>query len=133
MYQGSCLCGSIHYEINGGIGDGFYCHCKRCRKASGSAFASNAIISAADFKVVKGQQYLKKYSSPETGLDRFFCLNCGSPLLSKRPATGMTAIRLGSIDSDLSKGPKAHIFIGSKAGWHEITDELPCFDERPTS
>lgn len=133
MYYGSCLCGAVHYEISGEIGDGFYCHCKRCRKASGSAFASNAIINADDFKVIKGQQFFKKYSNAETGLDRFFCQNCGSPLLSKRPASGITAIRLGSIDSSLLKGPKAHIFVGSKAEWNEIADNLPCFDERPTN
>lgn len=133
MHKGSCLCGSVQYEIDGEIGDGFYCHCQRCRKASGSAFASNAIISPDDFKLIKGKEYLKIYVNTETGLERFFCLNCGSPILSKRPSSGITAIRLGTIDTDLSKGPKAHIFVGSRAKWHEITDDLPCFTERPNS
>ena len=28
--------------------------------------------------------------------------------------------------------PTKHIFVGSKAPWFEITDDLPQFDEYPT-
>ena len=28
--------------------------------------------------------------------------------------------------------PSKHIFVGSKAPWFEITDELPQYDEYPT-
>ena len=46
MYKGSCLCGSIQFELKGGVEDPIYCHCSLCRKASGSAFATNAFIFA---------------------------------------------------------------------------------------
>lgn len=131
MYKGSCLCGSVQYEINGDIGDGYYCHCQRCRKASGTAFASNALIRFTDFKLIQGHAHFKTYHNEETGVERYFCSHCGSPILSKRLTTEGTAIRLGSLDTDLLKGPKAHIFVASKATWHEIRDELPCFQERP--
>jgi hypothetical protein len=29
--------------------------------------------------------------------------------------------------------PTAHIFVGSKASWHEILDDLPQYDESPWS
>ena len=32
-----------------------------------------------------------------------------------------------------SQRPGFHIFVGSKAPWHEITDELPQFETRPTA
>ena len=38
-YTGSCLCGGLRYEIRGEIGDIVQCHCQRCRKANGTAFA----------------------------------------------------------------------------------------------
>jgi hypothetical protein len=28
--------------------------------------------------------------------------------------------------------PSAHIFVASKAAWHEITDDLPQYPEFPT-
>lgn len=48
MYKGSCLCGSIQFELKGGVEDPIYCHCSLCRKASGSAFATNGFIKALD-------------------------------------------------------------------------------------
>ena len=132
MYKGSCLCGAVQYEIQGEIGDGFYCHCRRCRKANGSAFASNALIETDSFKLIRGEDHFKKFFYEETGLERYFCQNCGSPIMSKRPATGRTSIRLGTLDTKLAKGPKAHIFVDSKAEWSEITDDLPRFSEMPT-
>ena len=58
IYTGSCLCGGICYEINGEIGEVIQCHCKRCRKANGTAFATNAPIQKADFKIVQGKHLL---------------------------------------------------------------------------
>ncbi len=132
MYSGSCLCGAISYEIDGEIGDGYYCHCKRCRKAGGSAFASNARISPNQFRLVSGQDVLKRYVSEETGVARTFCGNCGSPILSERKSPPIMAVRLGTLDTPLAKGPIAHIFVDSKAEWNDITDDLPHYPERPT-
>ena len=61
IYTGSCLCDGIHYEIHGEIGDVIECHCQRCRKANGTAFATNAPIQKADFKITKGEELLKKF------------------------------------------------------------------------
>lgn len=83
MHTGSCLCGAVRYEIRGDIGPGFYCHCSRCRKAGGSAFASNAVVAADDFVVTAGADALKTFVA-DTGLHRSFCANCGSPIISRR-------------------------------------------------
>ena len=49
-HSGSCLCGAIRYEIRGELGPIVLCHCAQCRKAQGSAFASNAAVKATDFR-----------------------------------------------------------------------------------
>ena len=54
VYQGSCLCQGIRYEIKGDIGDIIQCHCQRCRKANGTAFATNAPVKSTDFKITQG-------------------------------------------------------------------------------
>ena len=59
VYQGSCLCQGIRYEIKGGIGDIIQCHCQRCRKANGTAFATNAPVNSADFKITQGEDLVK--------------------------------------------------------------------------
>ncbi|HWK74276.1 MAG TPA: GFA family protein [Povalibacter sp.] len=131
MYQGSCLCGEVKYELTGEIGSGLFCHCSRCRKANGSAFAANAPIATADLRIVSGAALLKRFSTAE-GVHRVFCSNCGSPLFSRRDHAPETLrLRLGTLDTPLTRGPQAHIFTASKAEWFEINDSLPQFPQRP--
>ena len=40
MLRGSCLCGTVRYEIRGPVGRVSHCHCAMCRKAHGAAFAT---------------------------------------------------------------------------------------------
>ena len=58
MHRGSCLCGAVTYEVSGDFGDGYFCHCQRCRKATGSAYASNAKIRPEQFRLLSGQGVL---------------------------------------------------------------------------
>lgn len=131
MHRGSCLCGTVKYEIQGELGAGVYCHCSRCRKANGSAFAANAPLAAKDFVVVAGAASLKTFRT-EAGVERLFCSNCGSPIISRRDSMpDVVRLRLGTLDTPLGAAPQAHIFTGSKAEWFEIHDDLPQFVERP--
>ncbi|MGV0886725.1 GFA family protein [Acinetobacter venetianus] len=130
IFQGSCLCGGIHYEIHGEIGDVIQCHCQRCRKANGTAFATNAPISSAAFKITQGENLVKKFAT--SGVYRWFCGECGSPLISSRDAQPeLYRLRIGTLDTPLQQKPQMHIFVGSKAEWDCITDDLPQFEERP--
>lgn len=129
MYEGSCLCGSIKYTVKGELGPAVYCHCSRCRKASGSAFAANSAIDETAFEIVSGHANLKTFSTAE-GAHRMFCSACGSPIISKRDnIPGVLRLRLGTLDAT-AESPTAHIFVGSKANWYEIRDALPQFVER---
>lgn len=134
MHAGSCLCGSVQYLIRGELGSAVFCHCARCRKANGSAFAVNAAVAEADFEVSRGQTLLKSFSTAE-GVHRLFCGECGSPIVSKRDSMpGVLRLRVGTLDTPIGDSrPNAHIFVASKAEWDEIHDELPQFAERPVS
>ena len=130
LYSGSRLCGGLRYEIHGEIGDIVQCHCQKCRKANGTAFASNAPIQKADFKIVQGEHLLKKFQSSET-TQRCFCADCGSPIISIKAETpDLYRLRIGSLDTPLQQKPTQHIFAASKAEWDSICDGLPQYDER---
>jgi hypothetical protein len=130
MYRGSCLCGRVQYEIRGEVGLGFFCHCSRCRKATGTAFASNALVAMRDFVVIKGEECMKSFSV--NGVHRIFCAECGSPIISKRDAMPEAVrVRLGTLDTPLSNGPSGHIFVDSKAEWFEIHGSLPRYPQLP--
>lgn len=124
-YQGSCLCGAIRYEIRGEIGAIVKCHCQRCRKATGTAFATNASVKKADFYLLSGAEHLKKYPSSAT-TERCFCAECGSPIIAtKAEAPDIYRLRLGTLDTALTHKPVQHVFVADKAEWDDITDDLP--------
>lgn len=128
MYQGSCLCGRVRFEIQGGIRNIVYCHCSQCRKAQGSAFAANGIVAAEDFKWLAGESELTGYESTP-GQTKYFCRICGSPMLSKnRQLPDQVRVRLGTIESAISERPSAHIFTTSKANWEQICGDLPQYE-----
>jgi len=128
MYSGSCFCGDVRYEIHGDIGIAYYCHCSRCRKISGSAFSSNAVIDPGDLVVTKGKNSLKATIS-DSGVSRVFCSSCGSSLWVSQD--DQMRLRLGTLDTPLSEAPKMHIFTGSKPNWFAICDDLPQHIEQP--
>jgi hypothetical protein len=131
MIKGSCLCGGGQYQINEALGPMIYCHCNRCRKSSGSACVTPTEIHRAKFEVTQDKELIKKYKNP-CAVDRFFCSHCGSQLYSERAATPLTMrLRLGTLDTEITERVSSHIFVGSKAEWHEIQDEAIQYQERP--
>src|SRR5882724_4475301 len=129
LARGSCLCGGVRYEVEEVL-VARYCHCSRCRKWHGSPFAAAIRVPAASFRLVAGQELLSSYAS-SPGVARCFCKTCGSTLFTRRDDLGVVNVRMGSLDSDPGVRPSAHIFVGSKAEWFEITDDLPQFEEFP--
>jgi hypothetical protein len=131
LVRGSCLCGSIRYEVTGPLRGALNCHCSMCRKAHGAAFRSRAAVRRADFRFTQGESLLARYES-SPGTHRCFCSRCGSPLVSFFDGNPNTlGLPLGALDDDPGVRPGCHVYVGSKAPWFEITDELPRFDELP--
>ena len=129
IYTGSCLCNKIKYEISGAIKNIVYCHCSKCRKAQGSAFATNGNVNKINFKFIIGKDALTAYES-NPGQTKYFCKHCGSPIISTNNKTpDMIRVRIGSIESKITEQPEAHIFVNSKANWEKIEGDLPQYDE----
>jgi hypothetical protein len=131
MIRGSCLCGDVRFEISGALSGASHCHCTMCRKAHGAAFGTYAAARAADFRILSGEDRIARYrSSP--GIVRTFCARCGSTLQWLRESKPeIVDIALGVLDDDPGVRPASHIYVASKAPWHEITDRLPQHATRP--
>lgn len=133
-YQGQCLCGAIKYEVDNFGPRMAHCHCSMCRKFHGAAFATYGEVNALDFRWVQGEDELQAYEA-DNGTIRQFCRRCGSSLTfsSNNYADDLVEIALGTLDSNLDMSPDAHIFVGSKASWSEIMDDLPQYLENRSS
>jgi len=127
--KGGCLCGKLRYEIAGRLFTASNCHCSMCRRQHGAAFATYANFEPGDFKWIAGEDLVKIYET-SSGAGWCFCSECGSTLAGTA-AGKITSVTLGSVEGDPGIKPESHIFVGSRARWHDITDELPQFEEWP--
>jgi hypothetical protein len=128
MMTGSCLCGGVKYTIDGELGPVALCHCQMCRKASGTAFATNASVARAAFQLVAGDSLVRRYES-SPGKWRCFCAVCGSPLFGETiEMPDHVRIRLGLLEGDPGVRPAYHFAVNFKAPWWEIADGLPQLD-----
>ena len=127
MIRGSCLCRGIEFELDG-VPFLSTCHCSMCRKNTGSAFSTAASVPASDFRFVKGEDLAQLYES-SPGVYRAFCRVCGSRAPAHWAPGNLVFIPAGLFDDNPGVRPAAHTFVGSKAPWWEITDDLPRFEK----
>jgi len=100
-----------------------------CRRQHGAAFATYADFNPAGFKWTSGQDLVKIFE-PSAAAGWCFCRECGSSLAGTVKGE-VTSIALGTVDGNPGIKPGANIFVGSRAQWYEINDDLPQFEARP--
>lgn len=119
--HGSCLCGTVRFEIRGPFEEMNHCHCSMCRRHHGSVFASFVAVPKERFRWIDGEEWVTTYQSSQG--QRSFCRWCGSATavhdedLVFCPASGL----------DTGSGARrgSQVFVGSRQSWHTVTDDLP--------
>lgn len=129
---GSCICSTIHFEIEGDFENFFLCHCKYCQKDTGSAFAANLFSKTARLVWLKGEQYVTVFNLPETLHVKAFCKICGSALPNLQMKGKILVVPASSLDSDIDLKPNAHIFVSSRSNWEFNLDKIRAFKALPT-
>ncbi|MET0291776.1 MAG: GFA family protein [Steroidobacteraceae bacterium] len=122
--KGSCLCGTLQYELTGPILSLTHCHCARCRRQNGAPFTTYAAVALEDLRWVSGESEIRAQSVPPGG-PRPFCVTCGAPAPLAFPQAGVALIPMGTLEGDPGPVPQSHVFTDSKAPWHAITDAWP--------
>jgi hypothetical protein len=128
--SGSCLCGAIKFKVTAPVAGFRYCHCSRCRKASGSAHAANIFVPEKQFQWIAGETAVKRFDLP--GAQRFavwFCPECGTRVPHKIKTTENMLIPAGLLDQAPDKAPENSIFWDSRAEWYVSPDAIPRFRE----
>ena len=129
---GTCLCKKVRYEIRGHLGIFQYCHCSRCRKFTGSAFAANLLVSPADFRWLDGEELVGRFELEDARhFATSFCKHCGSSLPWLTTTGKAVVVPTGTLDEDPEIRPFQNIFWGSRAVWYEEPGSLPEYDELP--
>jgi hypothetical protein len=125
--SGKCKCGAVRYRVADEFLYASNCHCSRCRAATGSAFKPFASIEREKLEIVEGADQLVLHGDETLNDTR--CAACGSLLFSVVRDGEYVHVAMGSLVDAPSMRPTKHIFVGSKAPWFEISDDLPQFEE----
>ena len=123
ILAGECFCRAVGYAVADEFAYAMNCHCSGCRRATGSAFKPFAGLARDRLSVTKGVDKLTIYGG-EANHD-VHCAQCGSLLYSVMRDGAFVHVAMGTLVDSPSIRPTAHIFVGSKAPWFAITDDLP--------
>jgi hypothetical protein len=127
---GACYCRAVRYAVADEFRYAMNCHCSNCRRTTGSAFKPFAGIERAKLEVIEGRDKLLIVG--EFDAHDAHCAACGSLLYSVVRDGAYVHVPLGTVIDAPSIRPNKHIFVGSKAPWFEITDDLPQFEGHAT-
>jgi hypothetical protein len=123
VLAGACYCRAVRYAVADAFAYALNCHCSDCRRTTGSAFKPFAGIARDRLSIVAGEDQLMIFG--DAASHNAHCRRCGSLLYSVVRDGAFVHVAMGTLVDDPSIRPTAHIFVGSRAPWFTITDELP--------
>ncbi len=130
MIRGRCLCNKIAFEVEEMPGMIFNCHCSRCRRSHGSAFATQIICKKASLKFLEGRQSLKEYVSEN--IVRTFCVHCGSRLMNyTNQEPEYLSVSISSVIDRPDFKPVAECFVVDKLPFIQLDSSIAHYSELP--
>ena len=129
MARGACLCGAVRFDVAPPYRWFAYCHCSMCRIHHGALFGAGVGVDVARFAWRSPTTAISHYRATAS-FERPFCRHCGSKVPALSHLDDVMLVPAGTLE-DFDGRPRAHIFVGSKSGAHEIGDALPRFDAYP--
>jgi hypothetical protein len=131
MLRGRCACEAVSFGVADAFVAAFNCHCSNCRAMTGSAFLPWGEIERDKLQVTGGDDALLVIGEPD-GPQGVRCAACYS-LLYWTTSDGRVRVPYGALVDGPTLKPTAHMFVGSKAPWYAILDDLPRHDRHPWS
>ena len=121
---GGCYCGAVRYEIRGPLRGVVNCHCGQCAKLNGNFGAhSKAAKSDVTVRIDRGLAWYRISRVARRG----FCRKCGSGLFWDQLEQDTLGIIAGTLDRPTGLKTIGHIFVGDKADFYEIADDIQQF------
>jgi hypothetical protein len=129
MVRGGCLCQTVGFEADPPFIKFVKCHCSRCRKATGSAFAANAYVLPSAFRWTRGEENVVRFDlAAARSFSSSFCRLCGSPLPHSTRSGREVIIPAGSLVDDPGVSPSVEACWSSRAPWLSDAIGLPTAD-----
>jgi len=126
--DGRCMCGGVTYSCDAEPVATALCHCTDCQRQTGTAF-SIVVAVPADALRVEGDSLATFETTGEAHggqTERSFCSACGSPIVSRSPATPELAyVKAGTLDDTSWLEPQVEVWGRSAQPWVEQVESRP--------
>lgn len=120
VLRGSCLCGKVRFELSEPPTNFYTCHCRRCRKITGSSNAANLFAPLNSIRWIQGEDIVASFVlSPETFFNSAFCSACGSPVPRRARSGDFIIVPAGCPDDEPTLAPGSTIFWSDRASCFE--------------
>jgi len=127
IYQGSCFCGEVQFEVAGQPAAMGYCHCASCRHWSAGPVNAFTLWKPQALTVTHGAASIGTYNKTPSSC-RKWCRQCGGHLFTEHPAMGLVDIYAPLI-------PRLHFEAGVHVHYQEtvlhIRDGKPKLKDMP--
>ncbi|KAE8368098.1 Mss4-like protein [Aspergillus caelatus] len=148
---GACLCGKITYRVDLPTDAPFpkirpntnsylftkvaLCHCEDCKRNTGAPFSSNLIVPKPTLTYTAGTPKVYAHPSGDLGneLQRHFCGDCGSPLITQPGGRGTVTVKTGTLDAESrgDLGLALEIFCKRREPWVDQIGSVPKTEAMP--
>ena len=115
--RGSCLCGSVKFEVQSNLGIYRYCFCSLCRKNRGTRYAANILVDPEDFHWTRGETLVGRFDLPDSRFGNCFCSQCGTPMPRHTLSGKSVVIPSGVFDDEPGVQPDHVAFWDSRVSW----------------
>jgi hypothetical protein len=131
--SGGCLCGAVRYEMPWPPKAVVVCHCSDCQKQAGTAFSVVGVARRDDLVVSGDLQTFSHPGSSGQTVNRKFCGNCGSPILTDTAAArdqDIIFFKAGTLDQSADLKPTVHYWTRSAQHWFEVPAGVTCLEKQ---
>ena len=123
MLKGSCNCEQVVFTIQSDDTTIYQCHCSICRRASGVHGMAVLVIPKEQLTWISGKDNVATWRKPGNDWQTWFCQICGSTVPGHND-DARYFVPAGLISEGTEQLKVAHhIFVDSKAPWHQIGDD----------
>ncbi len=132
MTTGRCLCGAVAYKLDTEPQMLALCHCRDCQYVSGGEAAAVAVAAEGSFALTRGElKVVWVTSASGNTIDREFCPECGTHIVSRRHGGPFLAVKVGTLDEPLTLVPQMEIWTATALPWAHRPGGVVSFEKNP--
>ncbi len=130
MRTGRCLCETVKFELTVEPEMLGLCHCRDCQHLTGGEPVAVVIGPQGSFRLTQGE--LKTYRRAAASgnmIDRHFCSECGTHVVSRLEAGPVVAVRASTLDEPLPLQPRFEVWTSTAQPWAHRPDGVASFEK----